>query len=185
MIIKAGIESLCILEKCLSVRLTISEVHPEAMEILRGIKREPLEFSLAPWRDKSGKGKDDGIGEVSFRGIICSINLREKMHFIIHAERAKPLIYEVIEMMDLPVALKFLSARDQALAALIREASQRLSLTEEELIYRESSFLNRNGRQIEGKRSILALSEKQKPIIKNKLERFLRENGEKNGHGNI
>lgn len=178
-IVKADIESLCILETCLSLRLTTCNTSPGTTEILRGIKGRPQEFTLSRWRDRREPVSENERSGIVFQGQICSLNLGERLHLVIHAEKIKTLIFGLIEMMDSPVALKFFSPEDRELLALVAEAAAAFSLGEKEMLYHLSSFTARDGREVEGKRSILALSERQKSVIKSKLERLLRESREK------
>lgn len=172
MLVKTSIDSLCVLEKCLSLRFSTQGACPEIIGELKAAKGAVLDYSLASLQEARGPGavREE---EISFMGTVHSLSIRENLRFIIHAEIIKPLIFAAIEMMDGPVVLKFVSARERELLRLLGEAASAALTTPEDVLFEMSSFTARNGSFIEGKKSILALSEKQKAVIISKLKKYL------------
>lgn len=164
MLIKAGIKQLVIAEHVFSMRF-VTENNQEVLEELERLKNKQTVFTLIPQR----KDEDGKPVKIYFTGKVKSINIRNKINFVIHTEKDKIVIIRTIKIMDEPITIAFKSDREKLLTELLQKAGEVTSKSIPEIIRELTSFTTKDGRFIEGKTNIYALSEKQKEVLTDKL----------------
>jgi len=164
MLIKAGIKQCVVAEHVFSIRfVTVS--NQASLEELKSIKNKQMEFTIF----LRGKDKEEENDRISFIGKLKSINLRNKINFVVHTQKDKDLIIRIIKIMENPVTIAFKSDKEKLLMELLQKAKETTSRNIPDIIYELTSFTTKDGKFIKGKTNIYALSDKQKEILTNKL----------------
>ena len=137
-------------------------------------------------RDEKRRIRFDAL---SLEAKIRSINIqREGTSILLRTKRNRYIVSRLFELMEREaVELSFSTPQDplQTAAGLVEEkisyllekASKKLGEPEEELLYRITTFRDREGKEISGKRSIQDISEGQKGVVLRKLNAILRKEG--------
>ena len=182
----AGISSIQILEKVLSIRFAVS-LSFDDIEELKNLKKHDIIVSIFL----------DGRKAVWFRGRITSLGIRERVSIVVHTAINKTVINRLVDIhnKDCLVNIFRVSAdregasdgtvhersgnparEDPAsgnLEELVETASRMVGMAREELIERLTGF-EKNGRVVTGKKRLEDVSDKQKPIMLDRIRRLLK-----------
>jgi len=128
----------------------------------------------------AGEARDEkrrvSLDDLSFEAKIRSINIqREGTNVLLRAKRNRFLAGRLFDLMsrealDLSISETF----DAKLSYLLSKVSKRTNEPEEELLLRLTTFRDREGKEILGKRLLEELSEGQKGVVLRKLSAMLR-----------
>jgi len=172
----AGISSIQILEKVLSVRFAVS-LSFDDIEELKNLKKHDIIVSIFL----------DGRKAVWFRGRITSLGMRERVSIVVHTAINKTVINRLVDIHNKDCLVNIFRAppdREGAsdgtapegsgnLEELVETASKMAGMPREELIERLTGF-EKNGRVVAGKKRLEDVSEKQKPIMLDRIRRLLK-----------
>jgi len=182
----AGISSIQILEKVLSVRFAVS-LSFDDIEELKNLKKHDIIVSIFL----------DGQKAVWFRGRITSLGMRERVSIVVHTAINKTVINRLVDIHNKDCLVNIFRAppdregasdgtvhersgnparEDPAsgsLEELVETASRMVGMAREELIERLTGF-EKNGRVVTGKKRLEDVSEKQKPIMLDRIRRLLK-----------
>ncbi len=136
-------------------------------------------------RDEKRRIRFDAL---SLEAKIRSINIqREGTSILLRTKRNRYIVLRLFELMEREaVELSFSTPQDplqtaagleEKISYLLEKASKKLGEPEEELLYRITTFRDREGKEISGKRSIQDISEGQKRVVLRKLNAILRKEG--------
>jgi len=181
----AGISSIQILEKVLSVRFAVS-LSFDDIEELKNLKKYDIIVSIFL----------DGRKAVWFRGRITSLGMRERVSIVVHTAINKTVINRLVDIHNKDCLVNVFRAppdregasdgtvhersgnparEDPAsgnLEELVETASRMVGMAREELIERLTGF-EKNGRVVTGKKRLEDVSDKQKPIMLDRIRRLL------------
>lgn len=153
---KVKIVSFSVLQNAISIRLLC----------------ENASWLTAEARDERRK---INLDELSFEGKIRSVNIqREGTNILLRAKRSHFLVGKLFELMDRP-SLEFsvMESLDGKLNSLLSVLSKKTGEHKEDLLLRLTTFKDKDGREIQGKRHIEELSENQKVVVLRKLHSIL------------
>lgn len=115
------------------------------------------------------------INDINIYGVVKSLSYGSGENILIHAQINKYAINKMadwfISTNNVFVVVTLLSKLEETLLSLLEEAKGLLNENAENMLYRISSFVNSNGRQIEGVKSIFHANRKRQLAI----ERGIRE----------
>ena len=181
----AGISSIQILEKVLSIRFAVS-LSFDDIEELKNLKKHDIIVSIFL----------DGQKAVWFRGRITSLGMRERVSIVVHTAINKTVINRLVDIHNKDCLVNVFRAppdregasdgtvhersgnparEDPAsgnLEELVETASRMVGMAREELIERLTGF-EKNGRVVTGKKRLEDVSDKQKPIMLDRIRRLL------------
>ena len=182
----AGISSIQILEKVLSIRFAVS-LSFDDIEELKNLKKHDIIVSIFL----------DGRKAVWFRGRITSLGMRERVSIVVHTAINKTVINRLVDIHNKDCLVNVFRAppdregasdgtvhersgnparEDPAsgnLEELVETASRMVGMAREELIERLTGF-EKNGRVVTGKKRLEDVSDKQKPIMLDRIRRLLK-----------
>ena len=182
----AGISSIQILEKVLSVKFAVS-LSFDDIEELKNLKKHDIIVSIFL----------DGRKAVWFRGRITSLGMRERVSIVVHTAINKTVINRLVDIHNKDCLVNVFRAppdregasdgtvhersgnparEDPAsgnLEELVETASRMVGMAREELIERLTGF-EKNGRVVTGKKRLEDVSDKQKPIMLDRIRRLLK-----------
>jgi hypothetical protein len=187
----AGISSIQILEKVLSIRFAVS-LSFDDIEELKNLKKHDIIVSIFL----------DGQKAVWFRGRITSLGMRERVSIVVHTAINKTVINRLVDIHNKDCLVNIfrvppdmegasdgsvpegngnpagenLAREDPAsgsLEELVETASKMVGMAREELIERLTGF-EKNGRVVTGKKRLEDVSDKQKPIMLDRIRRLLK-----------
>jgi len=182
----AGISSIQILEKVLSIRFAVS-LSFDDIEELKNLKKHDIIVSIFL----------DGQKAVWFRGRITSLGMRERVSIVVHTAINKTVINRLVDIHNKDCLVNIFRAppdregasdgtvhersgnparEDPAsgsLEELVETASKMVGMAREELIERLTGF-EKNGRVVTGKKRLEDVSDKQKPIMLDRIRRLLK-----------
>jgi len=164
---KVKIMSYSVLQNAVSIKLLCEDP--------RGLVNEA--------RDEKRRVRFD---DLTLEAKIRSINIqREGTSILLRTKRNRYIVSRLFELMEREaVELSFSTSQDPLQTAaglegkisyLLTKASKKLGEPEEELLLRLTTFRDKNGKEISGKRSIQDISEGQKGVVLRKLNAILRE----------
>lgn len=118
-----------------------------------------------------------GLDDLSFEAKVRSISIKRGMtNVLLRAKRNRYIVSRLFELMEREaVELSISAIFDGKISYLLSKASKKLGKAEEELLLRLTTFKDKNGKEISGKRSIQDISEGQKEVVLRKLNAILRE----------
>ncbi len=118
-----------------------------------------------------------GLDDLSFEAKVRSISIKRGMtNVLLRAKRNRYIVSRLFELMEREaVELSISAIFDGKISYLLSKASKKLGKSEEELLLRLTTFKDKNGKEISGKRSIQDISEGQKEVVLRKLNAILRE----------
>lgn len=157
--LKAKIMSFSVFQDTISIRLTSSNSDNNVIQELK---------------DQKGKTQNIKIGDLDLNAEIKSIRIRNNIHILIHSPKNKYLINRLFEFMDsnsLTVTID--SEQEKRLLHLLKLASNNSDKTEEELLYQLTTFKGKDGKFVDGKRSIYDISKKSQEVVIDKLQRMI------------
>jgi hypothetical protein len=123
--------------------------------------------------------------DLALEAKIRSINIqREGTSILLRTKRNRYIVSRLFELMEREaVELSFSTPQDplqtakgleEKISYLLEKASKKLGEPEEKLLLRLTTFRDKNGKEISGKRSIQDISEGQKGVVLRKLNAILR-----------
>jgi len=117
------------------------------------------------------------LDDLSFEAKIRSINIqREGTNILLRTKRNRFLVGRLFDLMSREaLELSISETFDGKLSYLLSKVSKKMGEPEEELLLRLTTFRDREGKEILGKRSVEDLSESQKGVVMGKLSSMLRE----------
>jgi len=122
--------------------------------------------------EKRRVGLDDLFFEAKVRSI--SIN-RGTANILLRAKRNRYIVSKLFDLMEREgVELSISAIFDGKISYLLSKASQKLGESEEELLLKLTTFKDREGNEISGKRLIQDISEGQKEVVLRKLNAILK-----------
>lgn len=131
--------------------------------------------------DLVNEAKDEkrrvGLDDLSFEARVRSISIKRGMtNVLLRAKRNRFIVSKLFDLMEREaVELSISEVLDEKISRLLSKASQKLAESEEELLLRLTTFRDREGHEVLGKRSIQDISEVQKEVVLRKLTTILRE----------
>lgn len=157
---RVRIISFSVLQNAISIRILCESV--------QGIADEP--------RDEK---KRVNLEDLSFEAKIKSINIqRGGTNILIRTRKNRYIAGRLFDLMGREtIEFSISEAVDGKIYRLLLEASKKTGKSEEDLLYRLTTFRDKDGKEIPGKRLIDDLSENQKSVILKKLGLLLK--GEK------
>lgn len=155
--IKAEITSFSVLKKAVSIKVSAENTGSSLITTLEKLQ---------------GRTFDIYINELVFNAKMQSISIRHNVDLLFHAERNTRILKRLAELMDEDVTLIIEDEQDRALKSLLANVAEILVMAEEDLLYKLTTF-NKNGKKVEGKKNIHEISDKQKPIITDKLSKMI------------
>ena len=119
------------------------------------------------------------LDDLSFEAKVRSISIqREGANVLLRTKRNRFLVGRLFDLMGREaLELSFSTPFGGKISYLLSKASKKLGEPEEELLYRITTFRDREGKEISGKRSIQDISEGQKGVVLRKLNAILRKEG--------
>lgn len=166
MIVRVDIVQLVITEYVFSLKL-VTQMNSRVLDEIKKIKGKDIKFIIQNERQSEKPER------IFFTGRIKSINLRNKINFVIHTNKDKVVIIRTIRLMDEPLLLIFKTEKEQRLSELLHSVSEATQKPESELLYSLTTFITKNGTVVEGKKTIYELSERHKEILIDKLTKML------------
>lgn len=166
MIVRVDIVQLVVAEYVFSLKM-VTGMNAEILDELKKIKGKDIKFII------QNEKYNEKPERIFFTGRVKSINLRNKINFVIHTNKDKVVIIKTIKLMDESLLLIFKSEKEQKLSELLHSVSESLQKPEPELLYELTTFKCRDGTIIEGKKSIYELSEKHREVLLNKLTKMI------------
>ncbi len=152
-------------KKTLSIRLRIdSSCTGDEIDQIRGFKGVTQRYVVS-------EAGGDGIN-LYFDGEIRSINITQGLTVTIHTPVIIPLLIKAVDCIGKPAILSFATGMELEIANMLSAAARIHQVDEDELLYSLTTY-SRNGKTINGKRSINNLSEAQKKVIWDKLQKLL------------
>jgi len=117
------------------------------------------------------------LDDLSFEAKIRSINIqREGTNILLRTKRNRFLVGRLFDLMSREAPeLSISETFDGKLSYLLSKVSKKRGEPEEELLLRLTTFRDKEGKEILGKRSVGDLSEGQKGVVLRKLNSMLRE----------
>lgn len=159
---RVKVVSFSVLHDAISVRLLC--------ESASGLTNEP--------RDERRKVS---LGDLLFEAKIRSINIqREGVSILLRTKRSRYIVGKLYDLME-KESIEFSVTENLAgrLSNLLFRVSRKTGESEEDLLFRLTTFRDKDGREIHGKRLINDLSENQKFVVLKKLNSMLqREDGQ-------
>ncbi len=121
-----------------------------------------------------------GLDGLYFEAKIKSVNLqREVANILLRAKKNRYIVLKLFDLMGKDsLELSFFEACDTELLTLLKKVSLLQGRSEEEVLYGLTSFRDKNGNEVPGKRTVDELSDLQKEIVLRKL-RWAARNGKK------
>ena len=180
---KVSIKGFCVLKKSISISMSTLDCRDEVLEELKKIKGEPQKFIMEAAYPK-WNGQKPNTGRLELKAKIQSISVTEPLSFSLHSGITKFLILRLYEIRELGenIELKFFSMKERRIVHLMDRVADKMKITPEDALYRATSFRNKDGKAVEGKRNIFDLSESQKSVAADKLAAMLDES-KKRGSG--
>jgi hypothetical protein len=120
-----------------------------------------------------------GLDDLSFEARIRSISIqREGANVLLRIKKNRFFVGRLFDLMGREVLeLSISPSFDGKISYLLSKVSKKLGKSEEEILLRLTTFQDREGKEIMGKRSVENLSEAQKGVVLRKLDAILREEG--------
>lgn len=176
MFLRTRIDSICVLEKNISIKLTSSDTRHNVFEAIKKIKGLPYHFRFE--QNKEPK--------LSITGTIKSVNLRKRIHIVLHIPKESkkeimPIVSPLIEIKGTLIYLVFEPPQKDNITELLNKASKICNKSPENLLFELSTF-EKNGAKIMGKHNIEELSDKHKEVVKNKLLKIIYQSKNKSSH---
>lgn len=157
--LKAKITSFSVLQDAISIRLTSSNSDNNIIQELK---------------DQKDKAQSIKVGDLDLNAEIKSIGIRNDIHILLHSPRNKYLINRLFEFMDLDSLTVIInSEHEKRLLYLLRLASNNSNKPEEELLYQLTTFKGKDGKLVDGKRSIYDISKKSQEVVIDKLQKMI------------
>jgi len=136
---------------------------------IRELKDIKHKFTISPL-DKDSK-------KIYIKGRVRSLSVRTEFHFVIHIDKdelnekqLRWLVSDIAAMVDQNIYLLFYTLKEKKLMDYIESVSALTGLDKEQVLIRVSSFRKKDGTEVEGKKSIFDLSDKQINVVISKLE---------------
>lgn len=155
--IKADITSFSVLKKAVSIKISAENTGEGLVTTLEKLQGRSFEIS---------------INDLVFSAKMQSINIRHDVDLLFHTPKDTHIISRLAELMDAEVVLFIEDEQDRALRTLLERVADCLVIKKEELLYKLTTF-TKHGKKVGGKKSISEISDKQKPIITDKLTKIL------------
>ncbi len=178
---KVCIKGFCVLKKSISISMSTQDFRDEVLEELKKIKGEPQKFIVEAQFSKWNRERAD-TERLDLKAKIQSISVTEPLSFSLHTGITKYLLLRIYEIRESGenIELKFFSMKERRIMNLMDRVADKMKITPEEALYKATSFKNRNGKVVEGKRNIFDLSESHKSVAADRLAAML---GETNKNG--
>jgi hypothetical protein len=157
--LRAKIMSFSVLQDAVSIRLTSSNSDNNIIQELK---------------DQKNKAQNIKVGDLDLNAEIKSISIRNDIHILLHSPRNKYVINRLFEFMDsdsLTVIIN--SEQEKRLLYLLNLASNNSNKAEGELLYQLTTFKGKEGKLVDGKRSIYDISKKSQQVVIDKLQKMI------------
>ncbi len=174
---KVSIKGFCVLKKSISISISTLDCRDEVLEELKKIKGEPQKFIMEATYPK-WNGEKPNAGRLDLKAKIQSISVTEPLSFSLHTGITKFLILRIYEIRESGenIELKFFSMKERRILHLMDRVAEKMKISPEEALFKATSFRNKNGKVIEGKKNIYELSESHKSVAADRLATMLGEN---------
>jgi hypothetical protein len=157
--LKAKIMSFSVLQDAVSIRLTSSNSDNNIIQELK---------------DQKNKAQNVKIGDLDLNAEIKSISIRNDIHILLHSPRNKYLVNRLFEFMDSDSLTMIInSEQEKRLLSLLKLASNNSDIPEVELLYQLTTFKGKDGKFVDGKRSIYDISKKSQEVVIDKLQKMI------------
>ncbi len=129
-----------------------------------------------------GEPKDErrrvSLDELVFEAKVRSVNIqREETNVLLRTKKSRYIASKLFELMGREsLEFSITSPLDGEISRLLRMASSKLGEPEDKLLFKLTTFTDREGREVPGKSTIQELSEGQKSFLLRKLRDVLQEN---------
>lgn len=152
-------------KKILSLRLRLGDVSEgEAIEEIKKLKGVQQRYTFIC--------QDNENDTFYFTGEINSINIRQGMIIILHTPVSIPLVIKAIDLIGIPLCVRFTTGIEKELRNLLNTAARKESTEPEEVLYKLTTF-TKDGITRPGKRSIYNVSDPQRRVLVNRLHKML------------
>lgn len=151
--------SFSVLQDAVSIRLTSSNSDNNIIQELK---------------DQKNKVQNIKVGDLDLNAEIKSISICNDIHILLHSLRNKYVINRLFEFMDsdcLTVIVN--SEQEKRLLYLLKLASNKSNKPEGELLYQLTTFKGKDGKLVDGKRSIYDISKKSQEVVIDKLQKII------------
>jgi hypothetical protein len=171
---KVSIKGFCVLKKSISISMSTLDHRDEVLEELKKIKGESQKFVMESSYSK-WNGQKPNAGRLDLKAKIQSISVTEPLSFSLHTGITKFLLLRIYEIRESAenIELKFFSMKERRILHLLDRVAERMKISPEEALYKVTSFRNKSGKAVEGKRNIFDLSESHKSVAADKLAAML------------
>lgn len=157
--LKAEITSFAVLKKVVSIKISAENTGLSLITALEKLR---------------GKTADIYLNELVFSAKIQSMNIRNDIDLLFHTDRNITILKRLADLMDEDVTLAIEDEQDRDLKTLLAKGAETLSMPEADLLYKVTTF-SKNGKDVGGKKNVYEVSDKQKPIVIDKISKLLKE----------
>jgi len=145
-----------VLRDCVSVKFVWGETVPEGR--------------ISDLKNLKGNTQQVRIGDLSTTGAVKSVAFGKGVHILFSCPRNRYVVNRLFDLMDGDATTIFLySERERRLLCLLNAAAKTLRKPVEDLLYELTTFRGREGKMVDGKRSIYDLSPKFQDVLIKKL----------------
>lgn len=157
--LKAEITSFAVLKKVVSIKISAENTGLSLITALEKLR---------------GKTADIYLNELVFSAKIQSMNIRNDIDLLFHTDRNIRILKRLADLMDEDVTLAIEDEQDRDLKTLLAKGAETLLMSEADLLYKVTTF-SKNGKDVGGKKNVYEVSDKQKPIVIDKISKLLKE----------
>lgn len=171
---KVSIKGFCVLKKSISISMSTMDFRDEVLEELKKIKGETQKFIMETTYTK-WNGEKPNAGRLDLKAKIQSISVTEPLSFSLHTGITKFLLLRIYDIRGSGenIELKFFSMKERRILHLMDRVAEKMKMTPEDVLYKATSFRNKNGKAVDGKRNIFDLSESHKSVAADRLAAML------------
>jgi hypothetical protein len=160
--LKAKIRSYFVRQDAISINLICSGITDSIIQELKEL------------RENKGNAQDIKIEDLNLSAAIESISIRDSIHILLHSQRDRHVVNKLLEFMDCEsVTVIMNSENEKKLSYLLSLASSNMNKPADEVLYQLTTFKGRDGKLVDGKRSIYDISKKSQEVVINKLTRII------------
>jgi len=160
--LKAKIRSYFVRQDAISINLICSSITDSIIQELKEL------------RENKDNTQDIKIEDLNLTAVIESISIRDSIHILLHSQRDRYVVNKLLEFMDCEsVTVIMNSENEKKLSYLLSLASSNMNLPAEEVLYQITTFKGRDGKLVDGKRSIYDISKRSQEVVIDKLAKIV------------
>lgn len=116
------------------------------------------------------------IGDIDIAGVVKSVSLRKGVYILLRLTRSRYVVKRLFELMEEDsVQVVVHSERERTLLCLLDQTAKSHQRQVEDLLYELTTFTGKNGKRVEGRRSIYDISARFQDVVIKKLQKILGE----------